>query len=358
MKKNNRIFPNWKSFEYKYRGREQDAFEDLARTLFRKEMGIKYGLFQRINHKGNETDIVEKEGKVCGFQAKFFDKRIDADNIISSMRDAKESHPEQTHYYIYCNLAFGNPQRRKGAKKTDPIPNQTLAEEKINRTANELGLTIVWKMDRAILDEANEETWIDDVFFCVESRLEALIGEERQHSEIAFNSINYTCLLLEHNIGVYFINDNINTFYPDSEFRLTLMASIAQDELRKLSESVKFGLNQSIKRGIVLGNNNILGYTKNKGKLIINKKESLIVKDIYNLYLSGIHNYSKITKIINTKYNKNLDSSTTKRILTNYKYKGYYCGKKTEVIDYKKNKRKPITKDNWIIYKDLNQQKL
>ena len=194
MKKNNRIFPNWKSFEYKYRGREQDAFEDLARTLFRKEMGIKYGLFQRINHKGNETDIVEKEGKVCGFQAKFFDKRIDADNIISSMRDAKESHPEQTHYYIYCNLAFGNPQRRKGAKKTDPIPNQTLAEEKINRTANELGLTIVWKMDRAILDEANEETWIDDVFFCVESRLEALIGEERQHSEIAFNSINYTCL--------------------------------------------------------------------------------------------------------------------------------------------------------------------
>lgn len=193
MKKNNRIFPNWKSFEYKYRGREQDAFEDLARTLFRKEMGIKYGLFQRINHKGNETDIVEKEGKVCGFQAKFFDKRIDADNIISSMRDAKESHPEQTHYYMYCNLAFGNPQRRKGAKKTDPIPNQTLAEEKINRTANELGLTIVWKMDRAILDEANEETWIDDVFFCVESRLEALIGEERQHTEIAFNSINYAC---------------------------------------------------------------------------------------------------------------------------------------------------------------------
>lgn len=192
-----------------------------------------------------------------------------------------------------------------------------------------------------------------------------MINDARQHkfdliltktvSRFARNtidSIKYTCLLLEHNIGVYFINDNINTFYPDSEFRLTLMASIAQDELRKLSESVKFGLNQSIKRGIVLGNNNILGYTKNKGKLIINKKESLIVKDIYNLYLSGIHNYSKITKIINNKYNKHLDSSTTKRILTNYKYKGYYCGKKTEVIDYKKNKRKHLSKTNWIIYKD------
>lgn len=190
---NKRIFPDWKSFEYKYRGREQDAFEDLARALFRKEMGIRYGLFQRINHKGNETDVIEKDNKVGGFQAKFFDNRIDADNIISSMRNAKESHPKQTHYYIYCNHAFGNPHRRKGTKKSDPIPDQTLVEEKITKVADELGLTIVWKMDRAILDEVNEESWINDVFFSVEGRLEALIEEERQHTEIAFNSINYAC---------------------------------------------------------------------------------------------------------------------------------------------------------------------
>ena len=167
------------------------------------------------------------------------------------------------------------------------------------------------------------------------------------------DSIKYTEELLEQGIGVYFINDNINTLYSDSEFRLTLMASIAQDELRKLSESVKFGLNQSIQRGIVLGNNNIIGYIKNKGKLIIDKKESPIIKDIYKLFLTKTNNYSQIARLINKKYNKKLDSSTIKRILTNYKYKGYYCGKKTEVIDYKKNKRKPITKDNWIIYKDF-----
>lgn len=166
------------------------------------------------------------------------------------------------------------------------------------------------------------------------------------------DSIKYTEMLLEYGIGIYFINDNINTFYSDSEFRLTLMASIAQDELRKLSESVKFGLNQSIKRGIVLGNNNIIGYKKNKGKLTIDKKESLIIKDIYNLFLNKTTNYSKITRIINKKYNKQLDSSTIKRILTNPKYKGYYCGKKTEVIDYKKNKRKTLEPTNWIIYKD------
>ena len=59
------------------------------------------------------------------------------------------------------------------------------------------------------------------------------------------DSIYYTNLLLDWGIGVLFVNDNINTFNNDSEFRLTLMASIAQDELRKLSEIVKFGLKQS-----------------------------------------------------------------------------------------------------------------
>ena len=69
---NNRIFPDWQSFAYKYRGREQDALEDLARTLFRRELGIQVGLYQRVNQKGNETQVVEHDGKVIGFQSKYF----------------------------------------------------------------------------------------------------------------------------------------------------------------------------------------------------------------------------------------------------------------------------------------------
>ena len=168
------------------------------------------------------------------------------------------------------------------------------------------------------------------------------------------DSIFYTNLLFKYNIGVMFINDNINTFYSDSEFRLTLMASIAQDEIRKLSESVKFGLGQSINRGVVLGSNNIYGYLKCNGKLVIDRKESLIVKDIYDLFLSGIYNYSKISRIINLKYDKRMDCNTVKRILTNYKYKGYYCGGKSEVIDYKSNMRKMYDSSRWVIYKDYD----
>ena len=168
------------------------------------------------------------------------------------------------------------------------------------------------------------------------------------------DSIYYTNLLLDRGIGVIFINDNINTFYPDSEFRLTLMASIAQDELRKLSESVRFGLKQSINRGVVLGSDNILGYCKDKGKLIVEEEETVIIREIFNLFVDGVHNYSEISRRVNKKYNSKFNSSSIKRILTNYKYKGYYCGKKSEVIDYKRGNRRVIDKGDWIIYRDYD----
>ena len=188
-----RFFPNWQTFAYKYRGREQDAFEDLARNLFRKEMGINYGLFQRVNHKGNETDVVENDGKVIGFQAKFFKNGIDADNIIHSMRGAKERNPNQTHYYIYCNCTFGEPKPRKNAKIDELVPDKTKEEEKIENAAKDLGLILIWKLDHAVLDEVNAERWIYEVFFCVEGNLENLIGEEKRHSEIAFGKVDYAC---------------------------------------------------------------------------------------------------------------------------------------------------------------------
>ena len=166
------------------------------------------------------------------------------------------------------------------------------------------------------------------------------------------DSIKYTNLLVDYGVGVYFINDNINTFSGDSEFRLTLMASIAQDEIRKLSESVKFGLRQSIDRGVVLGSSNILGYKKNKGKLSIVERNDCIVRDIFNLFSKDIYSYSELARIINSKYYKNFDSTGIKRVLTNYKYKGYYCGRKSTVINYKNSKRRKYNSSEWIVYKD------
>ena len=68
------------------------------------------------------------------------------------------------------------------------------------------------------------------------------------------DSLQYTRELLNMGVGVFFQNDNINTLDEDAELRLTIMSSIAQDELRKLSSRVKFGHQQAIKSSVVLGN--------------------------------------------------------------------------------------------------------
>ena len=80
-------------------------------------MGVAGGLFQRVNHIGNEAKVVEKDGMIIGFQAKYFSSGINADDIISSMTVAKEANSRQTHYYIYSNKALGNSKLRKKAKK-------------------------------------------------------------------------------------------------------------------------------------------------------------------------------------------------------------------------------------------------
>ena len=65
-----------------------------------------------------------------------------------------------------------------------------------------------------------------------------LTKEISRFSRSTLDSIMYTQELLSNGVGVYFLNDNINTILPDSELRLTMMSSIAQDEVRRLSERV------------------------------------------------------------------------------------------------------------------------
>lgn len=89
-----------------------------------------------------------------------------------------------------------------------------------------------------------------------------LTKEISRFARNTLDSIQYTRQLLSYGVGVFFQNDNINTLDEDSELRLSIMSSIAQDELRKLSSRVKFGHQQAIKSNVVLGNSRISAIRK------------------------------------------------------------------------------------------------
>ena len=186
-----------------------------------------------------------------------------------------------------------------------------------------------------------------------DNKFDLIITKEiSRFSRNTLDSIKYTRELLNYGVAVLFINDNINTALPDSELRLTIMSSLAQDEIRRLSERVKFGMRESINKGNILGNNKLFGYRKNKNKLKIVKEESIIIKDIFYKYVVDNYSLNKIAKIYNFSVTK------VSRIIKNPKYKGYYCGRKSEVIDYISKKVKYIDSDNWITYKDKNIPKI
>ncbi|MBE6146922.1 MAG: recombinase family protein [Firmicutes bacterium] len=183
--------------------------------------------------------------------------------------------------------------------------------------------------------------------------------EISRFSRNTLDSIKYTRELLSYGVAVLFVNDNINTAMPDSELRLTIMASMAQDEIRRLSERVKFGMNRAIERGEILGNDLLYGYKKDKEKGILNiiEHEANTVRRIYELYAIEELTLSKITKLLNNESLKTSEGKiwsipTISRMIENPKYKGYYCAKKTEIVDYMTKKIKYLKKEDWLIYED------
>ena len=182
-----------------------------------------------------------------------------------------------------------------------------------------------------------------------------LTKEVTRFARNTLDSISYTQKLLENGVGVYFQSDNINTIMPDSELRLTIMASVAQDEVRKLSERVKFGFSRSIEKKRVLGNNNIFGYRKDKTKLVIHEEEAKMIRELFEIYSQGEMGFYKISEYFKQKGYKGkngtpISSQTLRRIIRNPKYKGYYRTGTVKVVDYKLHKAQKMPKEEWKVF--------
>ena len=185
-----------------------------------------------------------------------------------------------------------------------------------------------------------------------------LTKEISRFSRNTVDSIQYTKELLSYGVGIYFLNDNLNTFDADSELRLTIMSSIAQEEIRRLSERVRFGYNRTVEKGVVAGSNNILGYKKDNGKLVIVPEEAETVKIIFNEYSKNSVGTQKLGHYLYDKYGiksktgKPIQPPVILKMIRNPKYKGYYSAKLDTKIDYQSNKRIKIKEEDRVIYKD------
>lgn len=169
----------------------------------------------------------------------------------------------------------------------------------------------------------------------------------KEVSRFARNTVDtlyYTRKLKEAGVGVIFTMDNIDTRDADGELRLTIMASLAQEESRKTSERVKWGQKRRMEQGVVFGRD-LLGYAVKDGVLSVNEEEVPAVKAIFHKYTNegkGTHVIARelLEEGLRPKRIQQWSNTVILRALRNEKYVGDLCQKKTYTPDYLTHKKK------------------
>lgn len=181
-----------------------------------------------------------------------------------------------------------------------------------------------------------------------------LTKEVSRFARNTVDTLSITRSLKKQGIYVIFVNDNINTADGDGELRLSIMATIAQDESRKTSERVKWGQKRQMEKGVVFGRD-MLGYAVEGGKLYLNEKEAEIVKLIFHKFT----NEGKGTHVIARELReagilpmrvKEWSNTVILRVLRNEKYVGDLCQKKTWTPDYLSHEKKYNRGDEEKVY--------
>lgn len=168
----------------------------------------------------------------------------------------------------------------------------------------------------------------------------------------------YKDCLKSYGVMIWFVGNNINSFRSKDEMLLQCMAMGAEMEAKNARSRTKIVFEQGIRKGRVYGNSKILGYTKDHCKLVVDEEEAETVRLIFDLYVHQRMGLRRIAKElaergITRKDGTQIPTRTIKTVLENPKYKGFYCGGKTEKLDMgERYVRRELPESEWVMYKD------
>ncbi len=174
---------------------------------------------------------------------------------------------------------------------------------------------------------------------CMDGKIDMVLAKSLpRFARNTLDTLKYVRLLKERNIAVYFEVEKINTL-KDGEFLMTILSSVAQQEVENTSAYVKKGLKMKMKRGELVGFQGCLGYdydTVTKS-ISINEKGAEVVRYIFDRYVAGAGS-TMIARELNeqgevTIRGNSWTSSTVMGIITNEKYKGDILLGKTFTVD-------------------------
>lgn len=158
--------------------------------------------------------------------------------------------------------------------------------------------------------------------------------------------------LKKNGVYVYFVKERISTKDYSDEVFMNIFAAIAQNELVSHSKRVQFGLREAQKRG-KWTSTPPYGYDRIEGFLKINKKESEVVKIIFDMYVNQKMSINKIAIYLNdnkikSKTGKKWEPTTIRHMLTNQVYIGKQISHQVEMEDLFINLRRKTDEEERI----------
>ena len=175
---------------------------------------------------------------------------------------------------------------------------------------------------------------------CMDGKIDLIIAKSiPRFARNTLDTLKYVRMLKERNIAVYFEVEKINTL-KDGEFLMTILSSVAQQEVENISANVKKGLKMKMQRGELVGFQGCLGYDYHPEdkSISINEEEAEIVRYIFRRYIEGAGGSVIAQELENLGYKTKRGSTrwaetTVIGIIKNEKYKGDILMGKTFTLD-------------------------
>ena len=174
---------------------------------------------------------------------------------------------------------------------------------------------------------------------CMLGKIDLVVAKSlSRFARNTLDTLKYVRQLREKNVAIYFEVEKINTI-KDGEFLLTILSSVAQQEVENTSAYVKKGLKMKMKRGELVGFQGCLGYDYDPQTktLSVNEKGAETVKYMFERYVAGAGS-TMIARELNEKGIMTLKgnpwtSSSVMGVINNEKYTGDILLGKTFTVD-------------------------
>lgn len=137
-------------------------------------------------------------------------------------------------------------------------------------------------------DTRNRDEFNRMIAGCMNGEIDMVITKSiSRFARNTMDCLELVRLLTAHNVDIFFEKENLGTEDSGGELLLSILASIAEDESRSISENEKWAIRKRFQKGTFRLSRAPYGYDLVCGEIVVNPEEAEVVRFIFRSILNG-----------------------------------------------------------------------